>query len=143
MNPAGIEIGRLALFSGRTDSLSGYRLDHMSRNDWLDRYALKMLRKREIHISARFGTGGFEGVSRVATTTSIVKTYPKSALIVRALGIHHLTSSGPDQTPSQSSGRSFAYPYVLVKFTFRVPICDLTLRILKIRKNPLANGWWT
>jgi hypothetical protein len=66
-----------------------------------------MLSKRDLHIPARFDTGEFEGVSRVATPISIVKTYPKFSLIVLALNIHHLTSYVPDQPRSQSSGWNF------------------------------------
>jgi hypothetical protein len=76
----------------------------MGVNESLDGYSRKMLKKRDTPISARFGTGGFSGVSRFVTRVSIVKTYSESDLIVLALAIHHLTRYGPDQPPSQSRG---------------------------------------
>jgi hypothetical protein len=76
--------------------------EHIGRDGRFDGYARKMLCKRDIRISVRFGTRGFEGVFRVETTILIVTTSSKSVLIVLSLAIHQLGRNHRDRPPSQS-----------------------------------------
>jgi hypothetical protein len=68
----------------------------MGRDNLLSGDALKLLNKRDIHISAHFGTGGFEPISWVVILRSIVKMYHKLVFTVLALDIHQLTGYRPD-----------------------------------------------